>query len=227
MKIYPHYDILHFFLRILFHHIITDNLNFFCKLLFMPIIHLLIGYVYRFKTKFASTFCNYNVNPMFNMLVGNIISTIYGSFQIFVSIFTWTLSLLFSPWWFFKRIWSQLPYPHCFFPGITLNSCLLSSRRFNSTHPHSRGITCWSSGVHMPHVIWLSKLISDDQCLCPLTEPTRTNPSRYEMSAWVPSWLQVKSLTFEKHTNRSGQCVILKEKHFYQRLDIIINLAFG
>ena len=58
--------------------------------------------------------------------------------------------------------------------------------------------TCWSSGVQMPHVIWLSRLISEDQCLCPLTEPTSTKPSRYAMSAWVPSCDQVKSLTWKK-----------------------------
>lgn len=56
-------------------------------------------------------------------------------------------------------------------------------------------VTCWSSGVQIPQVIWLSRLISEDQCLCPLTDPTRTKPSRYEMRAWVPSWDQVKSLT--------------------------------
>lgn len=58
--------------------------------------------------------------------------------------------------------------------------------------------TCWSSGVQMPHVIWLSRLISEDQCLCPLTEPTSTKPSRYAISAWVPSCDQVKSLTWRK-----------------------------
>ena len=50
----------------------------------------------------------------------------------------------------------------------------------------------------MPQVIWLSRLISDDQCLWPLTEPTRTKPSRYEMRACVPSCDQVKSLTWRK-----------------------------
>lgn len=49
----------------------------------------------------------------------------------------------------------------------------------------------------MPHVIWLSRLISEDQCLCPLTEPTNTKPSLYAMSAWVPSCDQVKSLTWK------------------------------
>lgn len=39
-------------------------------------------------------------------------------------------------------------------------------------------VTCWSSGVQIPQVMWLSRLISEDQCLCPLTEPTRTKPSR-------------------------------------------------
>lgn len=58
--------------------------------------------------------------------------------------------------------------------------------------------TCWSSGVQMPQVIWLSRLISEDQCLCPLTEPTSTKPSRYAMRAWVPSCDQVKSLTCRK-----------------------------
>lgn len=67
--------------------------------------------------------------------------------------------------------------------------------------------TCWSSGVQMPHVIWLSRLISEDQCLCPLTEPTSTKPSRYAISAWVPSCDQVKSLTWRKEMFPFKTCV--------------------
>ena len=71
--------------------------------------------------------------------------------------------------------------------------------------------TCWSSGVQIPQVIWLSRLISEDQWRCPLTEPTNTKPSRYAISAWVPSWDQVKSLTCwsnnNHHVNRRGHVI--------------------
>lgn len=78
--------------------------------------------------------------------------------------------------------------------------------------------TCWSSGVQMPHVIWLSRLISEDQCLCPLTEPTSTKPSRYAMSAWVPSCDQVKSLTWKRETPSTA---IANEQNLHRLVSVV------
>lgn len=160
---------------------------------------------------------------MFTILMGNIISPLYGSLK----------SFYFSPGHIHcsslldsRGFWASFPLPSPFRVWLYAIHFLLTSHGLNITHPYLRGFTCWSSGVHMPHVIWLSKLISDDQCLCPLTEPTRTNPSRYEISAWVPSWLHVKSLTFETHIDKKVSICNLKGKALLSKTTVI-NLAFG
>lgn len=66
----------------------------------------------------------------------------------------------------------------CHSQVISLRVILQSDRTSNLGVCKAAHVTCWSSGVQIPQVIWLSKLISEDQCLCPLTEPTRTKPSR-------------------------------------------------
>lgn len=93
--------------------------------------------------------------------------------------------------------------PHVIFLIKDNFLCFTNENRLNNTKSHSYKFnqamcTCWSSGVQMPQVIWLSRLISEDQCLCPLTEPTNTKPSRYAMRAWVPSCDHVKSLTWRE-----------------------------
>ena len=84
-----------FFLRILFNHIITDKLNFFCKLLFMSIIHLSIGYVCGFKTKFVSTFHNYSVNQRFTMLAKCYFSNLWFISNFCFNIYLDTVTILF------------------------------------------------------------------------------------------------------------------------------------
>lgn len=120
-----------------------------------------------------------------------------------MSVVTWASSVLFSFETLYEPFESALPH---LLPVLILNAFPPQLTRFEHDTSRARGVTCWSSGVHMPQVIWLSKLISDDQCLCPLTEPTRTNPSRYEISACVPSWLHVKSLTFGTHRQKELAC---------------------
>lgn len=133
------------------------------------------GYLGRFKSKFVWKLSIIKLLTQCSPYWRECYFPVYAALKRFVFPSTRTCSVFSLR--LFKNLWSQLLLPHPPSPCLELNAFPLSSQLWHYTS-RSRGFTCWSSGVHMPHVIWLSKLISDDQCLCPLTEPTRTNPSR-------------------------------------------------